>query len=187
MNTLRPVCFCSLSRCTSTAQNTPHFQCMSSRETLCQYHICTTYAHSVGTLWEHSYSVCVCELCATEQSICSTGFQPPAAAALSGRVVSSPSAVFMATKKEAHIQVCTWLSWLSRFIKKRRAQRQTRSNASTASVRESPAGTMSSGCERCLELFCNAEHVCWWDQHSSARMTREILVAVCCRQWWASY
>lgn len=65
---------------------------------------------------ENTVIVWVCELCATEQSICSTGFQPPAAAALSGRVISFPSAVFMATKKQARIQVCTWLSLLSRFI-----------------------------------------------------------------------
>lgn len=135
---------------------------------------------------ENTAAVCVFELCATEQSMCSTGFQPPAAAALSGCVISSTSAVFMATKKQAHVQVCTWLSWLSRFIKKRGAHGQTRSNTSPASVRESPAGTTSSGCERCLELLGNAEHVRWWDQHPSARMARGILVAAYRRQWWTN-
>lgn len=59
---------------------------------------------------DNTETVCVSELCATEQLIRSTGFQPPAAAALSGRAVSSPSAVFMATKKQAQIEVCTWPS-----------------------------------------------------------------------------
>lgn len=105
-------------------------------ETLCQLYMCTTTCAFCLNLVT-TQRLCVFLSCAPRSStIGSTRFQPPAAAALSGRAVSSPSAVFMATKKQAQIQVCTWPNWLSWFIKKRRVHGQRRGNKSPASVQE---------------------------------------------------